>query len=382
MDKPQKSSSTLGIYVHVPFCLSKCPYCDFYSIGCNGRADTDEYMDKYIEAVKLKLKRFAESCANSSVDTVYFGGGTPVLLGEKRIHSILDEMQKLFSISNFAEITMEANPHSALSQSLNEYRAAGINRLSLGLQSANADELKLLGRLHSADEAARCVVSAQKAGFENISLDLMTALPNQTEKKILNSVKFCASLGVQHISAYILKVEEGTPFYVNGIEKICPDDDMQAQLYIYTVEILKEHGYSQYEISNFAKSEKYRAKHNVKYWNCDEYIGIGPSAHSFFGGRRMYYPRDLRGFIDGVVPIDDGSGGGWEEYFMLRLRLSDGVNLNSLKLRGALDSDIESITKKAAPMQRAGFLSINNGVISLTPQGFLISNSIISGLLF
>lgn len=375
-------SENLGIYIHVPFCLAKCPYCDFYSIGCNGVSNTDELMDEYTEAVKRELRRFAVKCENPSADTVYFGGGTPVLIGEKRIHSILSEAAKRFYIPQDAEITLEANPHSAINQKLADYRAAGINRLSMGLQSANDDELKLLGRLHSAAEAAECVKAAQKADFNSISLDLMTALPNQTEEKLLNSIKFCAALGVEHISAYILKVEEGTPFDKNGIEAICPDSDRQAELYLYTAEKLKEHGYSQYEISNFAAAPKYRARHNVKYWNCDEYIGIGPSAHSFFKGRRAYYPRDLKAFIAGNTPVDDGEGGGWEEYLMLRLRLSDGVNIKELLLRGAKGSDIEKILKKAAPMKKAKLLNIDCDIISLTPEGFLISNAIIAELIF
>lgn len=382
MDNIKNDIRPLGIYIHVPFCVSKCPYCDFYSIGCKGRNDIDEYMDKYTDSVKRELKLFLQQSRTKNVDTIYFGGGTPVLLTEKRIHSITDEIYKLFCVENNAEVTLEANPHSALSQKLSDYRSAGINRLSFGLQSANDDELKLLGRLHSAKEAAECVKAAQKAGFENISLDLMTALPNQTEDKLLNSIKFCSDLNVPHISAYILKVEEGTPFYKDGVEKLCPDEDRQAQLYLYTSNTLKEYGYKQYEISNFAKDEKHRARHNVKYWNCDEYIGIGPSAHSFFNGRRMYYPRSLNEFIEGVTPVDDGEGGSWEEYLMLRLRLSDGVNLDKLKLRGASQSDIDGIIRKLPLMQKAGLLSFNDGTVNLTAEGFLISNTIIGELIF
>ncbi len=377
-----KDIPPLGIYIHVPFCVSKCPYCDFYSIGCAGRNDTREYMDRYTDSVKRELKTFFEKSRTNRVDTVYFGGGTPILLTDRRINAITDEIYRLFSVDKDAEVTMEANPYTALSQQLSGYRSAGINRLSFGLQSANDDELKLLGRLHSAHEADQCVKAAQKAGFENISLDLMTALPYQTEEKLLNSVKFCSELNVQHISAYILKVEEGTPFYVNDVQAICPDEDRQAQLYLYTVQALKEHGYEQYEISNFSSEKKYRARHNVKYWNCDEYIGIGPSAHSFFNGRRMYYPRDLKLFIDGTSPTDDGEGGGWEEYLMLRLRLSDGLDFDALRQRGAEQSDIDRIIKKAQPMQKAGFLKLENDNIRLTPEGFLISNSIIAELLF
>ncbi|MEG0017325.1 MAG: radical SAM family heme chaperone HemW [Hydrogenoanaerobacterium sp.] len=380
----------MGLYIHVPFCVCKCPYCDFYSLA----AQNDNKMDEYTAAVMAALFR-ASGKFKRSADTVYFGGGTPVLLGERRISKIIQGAHACFDICEDAEITIEMNPtgdKAVQEKLLQGFFAAGVNRLSVGLQSANADELLLLGRQHTAEQAAQTVKAAQSAGFDNISLDLMLGLPQQTVQSVKNSVDFCAELGVKHISAYILKIEEGTAFEKNNTAALCPSDDEQAELYLCAVKRLAEHGFLQYEISNFAKSG-FESRHNLKYWTGEEYLGIGPSAHSMMNGERFYYKRSLNGFIAdsaAVLREDDdkallleqlcgGAGAGAEEYIMLRLRLAQGLLLQELH-RLYPQVQLLELIKKAEPMERAGLCNITKKAVCLTAKGFLVSNSVIARL--
>ncbi len=274
-----------GIYVHVPFCAAKCPYCNFYSVKAQ-----DSLMDAYTEKLCQTLEQSARRWPRR-MDSLYFGGGTPILLGPERIEKILNAARRYFSLEQ-AEITLEANPASTLEPVLRELYAAGVNRLSFGMQSADEGELRLLGRRHTAKEAALAVEQAQRAGFFNLSLDLMLGLPQQTAQSVENSVDFCAKTGVSHISAYLLKVELGTPFDQNGMAARCPDADGQADLYLCAVNALEKHGFFQYEISNFAKPG-FHSRHNCKYWLGAEYLGLGPAAHSFLEGRRRFFPPEI-----------------------------------------------------------------------------------------
>lgn len=377
----------IGLYVHVPFCAGKCPYCDFYSV-----AGDNQTMDAYTEAVCTALAVMSSRYPRRA-DTLYFGGGTPVLLGAKRLSRIIGAARRLFGLDS-AEITVEANPSAAsLRDIFSGLADAGANRLSMGLQSANPAELQFLGRKHSPDDAKRAVEEAQTAGFTNISLDLMLGIPQQTLHSVENSVAFCASLGVSHISSYLLKVEEGTPFHRQEIQKICPDCDMQAELYLRAVERLAALGYRQYEISNFSKPGK-ESRHNLKYWDCTEYLGVGPSAHGFMESTRYYYGRDLAAFLrdpaavlleatDSAVPAVDlpaGTGIDLEEYAMLRLRLADGLCLaDAARLCGSVN--VNAALHAAKPLQAGGLLTVNGDVIALTPDGFLLSNEVILRLL-
>ena len=219
---------------------------------------------------------------------MYFGGGTPILLGARRIERIVSTARRHFGLQN-AEITLEANPASTLEETLRDLFAAGVNRLSFGMQSADEEELRILGRRHTAKEAALAVAHAQAAGFSNISLDLMLGIPQQTAQSVERSIGFCAETGITHISAYLLKIEEGTPFDRNGVAARCPDPDEQAERYLQAVEALARHGFCQYEISNFAKPG-FHSRHNCKYWLGAEYLGLGPAAHSLMEGRRFFFP--------------------------------------------------------------------------------------------
>lgn len=371
----ENQSKKIGLYIHVPFCVSKCPYCDFYSL----KAD-DDTMDAYTSAVCACIGRMAARYPYPA-DTLYFGGGTPVLLGASRLANILNHANAGFGLHN-AEITLEANPHSTLLQTLADLHKAGVNRLSMGLQSAVPEELAFLGRGHTSDEAKRAVEDARTAGFDNISLDIMMGIPRQTAQSVERSIDFCADLGIEHISSYLLKVEEGTPFYANNILSICPDSDEQAEIYLHAVEYLANKGYRQYEISNFARDEK-ASRHNLKYWNCEEYIGIGPSAHSFIDGERRYYERDLQGFVASNGEQGwkfDAIGGDFEEYAMLKLRLTSGLHFDDIQQRYPT-VDTAAMIKKAKPMKKAGLLHLTDKGIALTPQGLLLSNSVIAELI-
>ncbi len=367
---------TPGIYIHVPFCASKCPYCNFYSVKAQ-----DSLMDDYTRRICQALAQAAGRWPRQA-DSLYLGGGTPILLGARRIAKILDTARQHFSL-NQAEITLEANPASTLKQTLRDLAAAGIDRLSLGLQSANDRELKLLGRRHTARQAARSVEQARQAGFAHISLDLMLGLPQQTVRSVENSIAFCAETGVSHISAYLLKIEAGTPFDRDGVAFRCPDADEQADLYLRAVESLKRHGFFQYEISNFARPGSH-SRHNCKYWLGVEYLGLGPAAHSFLAGRRLFFPPDLAAFLESDDPLsllkDDGPGGGPQEFALLGLRLTQGIS----RQEGAAafpDFDWEGLWKKAAPMVGAGYMGQEGDRLFFTPKGFLLSNAILARIL-
>jgi len=362
-----------GLYIHIPFCAKKCPYCDFYSVSFNSKS-----ADSYKDAVIKRLNSYKGK--NLKIDTVYFGGGTPNLMGGKRIGEILENVRSVFSLSDNAEITMEANPESLSRQDISAFCNLGINRLSLGLQSADENELNFIGRTHSTDDVKNCVKAANAAGIFNISLDLMLGLKGQTQESLKRSIEFCADLGAAHISSYMLKIEQNTPFYKKRALLSLPDEDEVCSLYLFAIEELKKHGYEQYEISNFAKNGAV-SRHNLKYWNCEEYIGIGAAAHGFEDGQRYFYNRSINEFIQNPLnPTFDCKGGGAEEYFMLKLRLNSGLSLLEYKERFNLDFK-PSFYKKLDLYENAGLLKKEQDTIFLTSRGFLVSNSIISELL-
>ena len=363
--------SSLGIYIHVPFCAKKCAYCDFYSE--NYRKNT---VSQYVEAVIRNLKAYSDK--SRLTDTVYFGGGTPSLLSPEQIKIILDTVENNFVLSEKPEITLETNPNTVNFNKLSELRHAGINRLSIGVQSMIDDELKFLGRTHSADRAEKAVIDAYRAGFENISCDVMIALPNQSADSLEYTLDKITSLPIQHISGYILKTESGTPFDCDEIKNSLPDDDLTAELYIKMTETLKNKGFQQYEVSNFAL-KGFECRHNCRYWKCLDYIGIGPSAHSCNNGKRFAVERILNEFISQEVQkvtITDEHPCTFEEYAMLRLRLTEGLDLN------AFPEHKDSILKKIPALIKSGYINYNNDNISLTPNGFLVSNSVIEYLVF
>lgn len=365
-------SDNIGIYIHIPFCRSKCNYCDFFS----GKAEEDDY-DKYTLLLKRSIKYWG-NIADEVVSSVYIGGGTPSILGTDRLCDILSAVKQSFKVSSKAEITVEVNPESGKSLSFNKLCETGYNRISIGMQSSSESELKALGRIHSAEEVKKTVESAKLGGFNNISLDLMMGIPNQTLSSLMDSIDFCVSCGVTHISSYILKIEEGTRFYTIKDRLSLPNEDDTAQLYLEAVEYLDKLGYKQYEISNFA-IPSYESRHNTLYWKCGEYIGIGPSAHSFYKGKRFYYERDMKQFADNIT-IDDGVGGTEDEYIMLSLRLKSGLIFKEFekKYNKPLSPAFKNKIKKYSEI---GYMECDKKHVSFTPKGFLVSNSIISDLI-
>ncbi len=363
-----------GIYIHIPFCVSKCPYCDFYSL-----ADTD---DRLKDAYTAALIREMQKKAGMHADTVYFGGGTPALLGGKRIARLTETARACFSLPQDAEITLEANPADDLKDTFYAFCAAGGNRLSLGMQSSSPSVLQMLGRRHIPADVARAVADAKAAGIANISLDMMLAVPGQTAEHIKEDAALCASLGASHVSAYLLKLEPHTPYFEKQDTLSLPDEDAAAELYLTAVDALETEGYRQYEISNFAHAGK-ESRHNLKYWNGEPYLGFGPAAHSFFDGKRLYYPRDIHAFIEGNTPLTERDeaipAGGETEYAMLRLRLTEGLRETAFTAR--FQKPIPLAWREAAEKLPRQLVLVSDDGIAFTKEGFLVSNVLISRIL-
>ena len=373
----------LGIYVHVPFCRSKCEYCDFYSLG-GGR--NKEAMGKYLSAVVNHVRESAALATEYTVDTVYFGGGTPSFFGAEGLDRIFAELKRRFTMDKFPEVTLEANPDSVSYRELNKLRRSGFNRISLGVQSDDDLMLKKLGRPHDYEQAKYAVAAARRAGFENLSVDLMYGLPNQTLQGWQDTVKHVLDLEPEHMSCYGLKVEPGTPLWEYQDCANLPDDDRQADMYLAAVEILEQAGLKQYEISNFARSG-FASRHNLKYWMGGEYLSFGPTAASNFAGKRFTIKRDLDAYIDGIhqggmilsecetVPLRERAG----EYLMLRLRTRYGVDKEEYMKSFLLP--FAPLEKLFIKYEKAGFATLEEDRWRLTPKGFLISNTIIVELL-
>ncbi len=339
-----------GLYYHIPFCRSKCPYCDFYSVKYDG-AEAEKYISLLIEENKKYHGAF---------DTVYLGGGTPSCLEPELITKLLSSAKEHFDIDKNSEITVECNPSKELSRDFEIYARAGVNRISLGMQSARKEERYALGRTAGKAELTAAVNAARASGISNISLDLMLGTPRQSLDSLDESFEFIDKMQVTHISAYMLKIEEGTKFYELKNRLALPDEDAVCEMYLKTVNALKALGFEQYEISNFSKPG-FESRHNLKYWTLAEYLGIGKSAHSLWNGRRFYYDENMN-------LIDDGQGTTDEERIMLGLRLNKGVEKVLLK-------------KSPAPYIAAGLMKETETRVSLTPQGMLVSNTIISELI-
>ncbi len=372
----------LGIYIHIPFCKTKCDYCDFYSKPCV-KADVNEY----VKALTAHLDEANLKNTDYEVDTIYFGGGTPTIIGEKNLIKIANAIYKNFKVLKDCETTLEANPNTVTYPMLKKLIKVGFNRISFGVQSSNPFELKELGRTHTFDQAQQAVELARKAGFKNISLDLMYGLPGQSEKTWQRSLEDIAALEPDHISCYALKLEEGTPMCRNAAAYDLPDDDKMADFYLMAVEYLEKAGYRQYEISNFAKPGM-ESKHNLKYWTMGDYWGFGPSAHSMMGKKRFSYVRDTCGYIDGVLNHDTVVDKSEEcnstseragEYLMLALRTVDGICAETVEKKYLTYFD--EIEKCLLKYHKYGHVEFDGEKWRLTPKGFLISNTIISEVL-
>lgn len=382
-NEPNKKKKPLGIYVHVPFCRSKCEYCDFYSLG---GARNRELMDRYLAAVLAHIREAGPSAVGYEVDTVYFGGGTPSFFGASGLSRIFAEIDRRFDVSREAEVTLEANPDSVTLPMLMRLRRSGFNRISIGVQSDTDEQLKAIGRPHNYKQAQQAVSLARRAGFDNVSVDLMYGLPNQSREQWMQTLRNVIDLKADHISCYALKVEPGTPLYEYRDCANLPDDDAQADMYFYAVETLESFGYHQYEISNFAR-DGFVCRHNMKYWVGDEYLGFGPCAASDFAGKRFTVEASLEKYVRGInsrgtilsecesIPLRERAG----EYLMLRLRTVDGVEAGEYTRSFLLP--FEPIEEKLKKLADEGFAVQEHGRWHLTPKGFMLSNPILIDLL-
>lgn len=382
----------IGIYIHIPFCLGKCAYCDFYS---SPLAACTELSESYTDAVVRYLHCAARDLKGRVVDTVYFGGGTPTVLPSRSLIRILDSVRQCLDIDASAEITVECNPGTADLDYFKALRSAGFNRLSMGAQSFNDHELRILGRIHSADGFVKAYSDAVSAGFDNISADLMYGVPEQTIQSFAYSINSLLSLEPAHISSYALTLEEGTPLYNRSGELTFPDEDTVAEMYTVLVSTLARHGYDRYEISNFARKGR-ESRHNLRYWHCYDYLGVGPAAHSCINGVRFSAVPSTKDFILGTKdlrslcdlpssPITDSVERLTvtemaTEFLMLGLRLTDGISLDELNerfgisLESLLDAPLE-------PYIQQGFVTLTDGRLALTDKGFFVSSYILSDLL-
>ncbi len=357
-----------GVYIHVPFCVQKCPYCDFYSVKSQ-----DNLQQQYADAVCEEILSYPQ---NTKCDTIYFGGGTPGILKPQLFEKILNTLYNHFDIDRNAEISLETNPAVIDKKGFADLKSLGFNRVSIGVQSLNDDDLKLLGRLHDAKGAVNAVCDAYSAGFENISIDFMMCLPNQSAEKFINNLEKAKNLPIKHISAYMLKIEENTPFANQNL--ILPDDDLSAEIYIKSAEYLENIGFEHYEISNFAELG-FECRHNLKYWQLEEYIGIGPAAHSFYQNKRYAKQKSLTDFLQNPCKtyFTDENCNALEEKIMLNLRLKSGFDTNILD-----DEKQKAVLNRADIFEKHGLMQVKNGIICLTKQGFLVSNSIISDIIY
>lgn len=353
-----------GLYLHIPYCLAKCRYCDFYSAGAS-RGVPDEYVDALIARIKA-------TCPGRP-ETLYFGGGTPSLLFPAQVSRLVKAAGPLPG----AEITLEANPETVDEEKLAGFRAAGVNRLSLGVQTADDESLSRLGRPHTAAQSRAALAAAKAAGFENITGDIMLALPHYTREEFDRTLALLVEGGATHISAYLLKIEPGTSFGKNPPPGL-PSEDEAADFYLYAVEELAKAGYAQYEISNFAKPG-FEGRHNLIYWDCRDYLGLGPAAASCMGGRRFSFGRSTADFLAGAAPVTEGECTG-ADYIMLRLRLAEGLRLSLLKERYGLAFD-EGRLAFIRRCVAAGYAMFDGDRLALTPEGMLVQNSILTELL-
>ncbi|HHT54223.1 MAG TPA: radical SAM family heme chaperone HemW [Clostridiales bacterium] len=366
----------LGIYIHIPFCTSRCPYCDFYSnAGCR-----EDEISRYAAAVAAQLVQWSRMCGEYAVDTVYFGGGTPTLLSLRDFGLLMDALGGHYDIEPGAEISCECNTADA--EYLRGLRSLGVNRLSIGAQSLDDDELRELGRVHNSADFVRTYNDAREAGFDNISADLMLGIPCQSRESLHMTLERLCALKPEHVSAYCLRIEESTPFgKAVGRLPLPPEDDI-AEMYLGTIKFLAGQEIEQYEISNFARAG-YECRHNLKYWNCDEYLGFGASAHSFFGSERFSCPRSLERYLGGeyIAGRTKPSPADLEtEYVMLAMRRTAGLVADEYVGRFGVDPH-EKYRGRFSEFVRRGLVTADMSGYRFTPRGMLVSNTVLSSIL-
>ena len=369
----------LGIYLHIPFCVQKCLYCDFCSFP---RCDRDT-VSRYVSALLRDIEIWGDRCQGRAVDTVYFGGGTPTLLEVADFDRIMSAIRGSFSLADGCEISCECNPATADLEYFTAIRAVGVNRLSIGLQSASSEELRALGRIHDFEDFKATFAAARRADFDNISLDLMYGIPRQTVASFERTLREAVALGPEHISAYGLKVEDGTPFGRRGKSLILPDEDEELEMYTLCSEYLRKTGYTKYEISNFAR-EGYESRHNLRYWRGEDYLGLGVSAHSYLDGVRFANSRDIEGYLCGRDIVCEraeiGADERMTEYVMLRMRLAEGVSESDFEELFGVAFD-KVYGNRLARYIDGGYVVRTEDRVAFSDRGFFLSNYILSDIL-
>lgn len=386
--------SGISIYIHVPFCEKKCPYCDFNSFETTDINET-EYVEAVSKELSLLLKKYASYNFPKKLYTLYFGGGTPSTLSPGALDKIIKFVGRHFEITKQSEITIEANPGSSDILKFKDYLNIGINRLSLGIQSFNDDELKTLGRIHSSEEAKKAINAAIESGFKNISLDLIFALPNQTTDEFIQNLETALTFKTQHISLYGLTYEEGTPFYTDlkggFLEELA--DETYIDMYDLAVSKLKLNGFNRYEVSNFAK-DGFISKHNFNYWQRKDYLSLGPGAHSFLRdlspfGTRWRNVKNYEKYLNFINNNDLSSmemveeltkDDAFNEALMVGLRTTDGIDLKQLERDFGSDK-IHKINQTSRELIKSDLLIKSGNTLKLTPLGFKLTDSIINKLL-
>ncbi|MGN0399483.1 MAG: radical SAM family heme chaperone HemW [Blautia sp.] len=375
----------LGLYLHIPFCVKKCGYCDFLSYGGN-----EEAKEVYVQALIREIKSYKEFGSSYKVSTVFMGGGTPSCMEPGQIGRIFDAVQETFNLEKSPEISIEVNPGTVTSEKLLEYKEAGVNRLSIGLQSADNENLKLLGRIHTWEEFLESYELVRKAGFDNVNVDLISSLPGQTIEKWEKDLKTTAKLGTEHLSVYQLILEEGTPFYekYGNHPELLPDEEESRKIYEMTEEILADYGFLPYEISNYAKEGK-ACRHNLRYWERGDYLGLGLGAASLVRNIRMNNTRDMKTYLEkcgapktmrtDVQFLEEPQQ--MEEFMFLGLRKTSGISKK--EFYRTFGRDIEMVYEKTLEtFLGQGLLVEKKGRIFLSKEGILVSNQILSEFLF
>ena len=365
-----------GLYVHVPFCVRKCNYCDFCSFPES--EITREKRTSYVDALVSEIFGYRQE-PRCVIDTVFFGGGTPSLLEPSEIQRIFSAIRESFEILPEAEITLEANPGTLTEEKLRAYKNLGVNRISIGLQSIHENEQKKLGRIHNYSDFLECFRLARATGFENISVDLMYGIPEQTLDSFAKTLDAVIALSPEHVSAYGLIIEEGTPFFNCRESLPLPTEDTECDMYRLAVDKLTAAGYSHYEISNYAGPGR-ESRHNLHYWRLDEYIGVGAAAHSYFDGRRYYNPDSLDEYTSGSRVYVDSSDDAEFEYAMLAFRLAEGLSLDDFEAKFShrfIDSR-EALIERYVDL---GYMRRDGQRLYLTDDGMYVSNAILAELL-
>jgi oxygen-independent coproporphyrinogen III oxidase len=369
-----------GIYLHIPFCKTKCIYCDFYSV-----TKRDDSIEKFVHCLIKEIKLNKKILQNSKFDTIFFGGGTPSVLTEKQVEKILSAINKYYNLDENIEITIECNPGEINYEKLKNFRQIGVNRLSIGFQSFNEKTLKFLGRLHSSDQSISTFNNARKAGFENINIDLIYDIPKQKLKDWKNDLFLGTSLEPEHISAYSLTVEKNTALHsmVKSKTVFMPSEELDKKMFLETISYLENKNFSHYEISNFSKKDK-QCNHNLHYWRLDPYLAFGPGAHGFDGIKRWWNKKSIDYYIEKLennfLPIESeeilSNKNSFNETIMNGLRLIEGANIK--KLNSYLDADI--ITYLEPHMKKWPYIKINDKFLIIKKEGLLFADEIIADL--